>query len=165
MVSVNKRYIKYRPCLARGEGGNQRFSSCLAQLYSRELIILSLLVTNHIKVHYINIRKRSYFFQCRIKTFWNNLQYWCRKVASRLHLRQWRLLSCLLMRCVWKVFGFNHKIMINVQKSPPSIMVVAHMRRRWRIFHFIKCIWQKWNMGRQGFLVFNQWKMRKEIAT
>jgi hypothetical protein len=29
--------------------------------------------------------------------------------------------------CVRKVFGFNHKIMINVQESPPSIMVTRNL--------------------------------------
>jgi len=27
----------------------------------------------------------------------------------------------------WKIFGFNHKIMINVQESPPSIMVTRNL--------------------------------------
>jgi hypothetical protein len=38
-----------------------------------------------------------------------------------------RLLSCLLCEvlCVGK--GFNHKIMIKVQESPPSIMVTRNL--------------------------------------
>jgi len=37
-----------------------------------------------------------------------------------------RFLPCLLIRCVLlgRFFEFNHKIMINIQESPPSIMVI-----------------------------------------
>jgi hypothetical protein len=47
-----------------------------------------------------------------------------------------RLFSCLLCEvgvcvcvcvCVGKVFRFNHIIMINVQESPPSIMVTRNL--------------------------------------
>jgi hypothetical protein len=50
--------------------------------------------------------------------------------GSRRVVRQRRsLLSCLLMRCgvLGRVFEFNHKIMINVQESPPSIMVTRNL--------------------------------------
>ena len=43
--------------------------------------------------------------------------------------RRRRLLSCLLCEvlCVEKGFGFNYKIMIKVQDSPPSIMVTRNL--------------------------------------
>ena len=42
--------------------------------------------------------------------------------------RQRRLWSCFLIRCcVGNVFRFNHKIVINVQESPPSIMVIRNL--------------------------------------
>jgi hypothetical protein len=39
--------------------------------------------------------------------------------------------------CVYweEFFRFNYKIMINVQESPPSIMVVARVRRHGKNFH------------------------------
>jgi hypothetical protein len=49
-------------------------------------------------------------------------------VAPRCRRRRQRLLSCLMMRyCVGKVFGFNHKIMLNVQESPPSITITRNL--------------------------------------
>jgi hypothetical protein len=49
----------------------------------------------------------------------------CRDVV----LRRGRLLSCLLCEvwCVGKVFGFNHKIMINVQELLHSIMITRNL--------------------------------------
>jgi hypothetical protein len=35
--------------------------------------------------------------------------------------------ASLMRCCVGKVFGFNHKIMINVQESLPSIMVTRNL--------------------------------------
>jgi hypothetical protein len=36
------------------------------------------------------------------------------------------LASCVRC-CIGKVFGFNHKIMINIQESSPSIMVTRNL--------------------------------------
>jgi hypothetical protein len=33
----------------------------------------------------------------------------------------------MMRYCVRKAFGFNHKIMINVQESPPTIMITRNL--------------------------------------
>jgi len=50
----------------------------------------------------------------------------CRDVKGAMT----RFLSCLLWRCLLllrRIFGFNHKIMVKVYKSPPNIMITRNL--------------------------------------